>query len=549
MKKQLPPRPNLEQLKKQAKAIVKGHRSGDSAVILRIRRHHPDWRGATAAKVKGSQFALNDAQIVIAREYGFASWAKLKSHVLSQKPDPSTEQLAKALREAAGAGDVPRTKELLDAYPQIIDERGGPGVRTALHFAVFGGRQDAIKLLLERGANPNIRCEGDYAYPLHFAAEKQQFEIIRLLVEHGADPIGEGDYHELGVLGWLTAWETIEADPKIVKYLLAHGARHNIFSAVATGAIDAIREIVRKMPSDLERRMELTNKRRYPLHLAAVKKQPESVRTLLDLGANIESLDESAFTPLDQAALLGSTTIAELLISRGAKIRLPAAIGLNRAEDIARLLRSEPDSLKPGKRWGNLIVRAAERSSGEIVERLIRAGADVNVRDNPKTAVDNTSGYTPLHAAAFNGNVSAVKVLLAAGANITAREEKYHGTPASWAAYAGHAEVHQSIIQGPVDLFEAIENGLHKRIEEILDADRHALERPFRDYPIYPADAQPWYTPLVFAVMRSRADVVRTLLACGANARVQSPGGERLSVAAEERGSPDIAALLKLMSG
>ncbi|HET9401670.1 MAG TPA: ankyrin repeat domain-containing protein, partial [Candidatus Acidoferrales bacterium] len=270
---------------------------------------------------------------------------------------------------------------------------------------------------------------------------------------------------------------------------------------------------------------------------------------LLDLGANIESLDESAFTSLDQAALLGDTKISEILLSRGARIRLPAAIGLNRTEDIARLLRSEPDSLKPGKRWGNLIVRAAERSSGEIVERLLRSGADVNVRDNPKTAIDNTSGYTPLHAAAFNGNLGAVKVLLAAGANVTAREEKYHSTPGSWAAYAGHAEVHQLIIQGPVDLFEAIENNLHKRIEEILAADRHALERPFREYPIYPADAEPWYTPLVFAVKRSRADSVRTLLACGANARVQSPKGESLSTLAEERGSPDIAALLTLMSG
>lgn len=549
MKKHLPPRPSLEQLKKQAKAIVKGHRSGDSAVIARILKHHPDWRGATSARVKASQFALRDAQLLIAREYGFSSWAKLKLHILSQKADPSTEELSKALRGAAGGGNLARLKELLDAHPAIIDERGGLGVRTALHFAVFGERREAIKLLLERGANPNVRCEGDYAYPLHFAAEKQNFEIIRLLIEHGADPVGEGDYHELGVLGWLTVWETIEADPKIVKYLLAHGARHNIFSAVATGAVDAIRELVQKSPANLERRMELTNKRRYPLHLAVIKKQPASVKTLLELGANIESLDESFFTPLDQAGLLGDSKIARILLDRGAKVRLPAAMGLNRPADIQRLLKNEPDSLRPGRRWGNLIVRAAERSSGEVIERLLRAGANVNVRDNPKTAVDNTSGYTPLHAAAFNGNLSAVKVLLARGADSTAREEKYRGTPGSWAAYAGHPEVHQLIIQGPVDLFEAIENGLHGRIEEIFAVDRHALERPFRDYAIYPADAQPWYTPLVFAVMRSRADTVRVLLACGANARVQSPNGKGLAELAEERGSPDIAALLRLMSG
>jgi ankyrin repeat protein len=76
------------------------------------------------------------------------------------------------------------------------------------------------------------------------------------------------------------------------------------------------------------------------------------------------------------------------------------------------------------------------------VESLIRAGASVDVRDEPKTAVDCTSGYTPLHAAAFHGNISAVSVLLKHGASVSAREEKYHGTPAGWANHAGHTEVH-----------------------------------------------------------------------------------------------------------
>src|ERR1039458_9285683 len=65
-----------------------------------------------------------------------------------------------------------------------------------------------------RDANPNIRCEGDNAYPLHFAVEKHRLPIIRLLVEHGADTIGEGDYHELGVIGWATAWDYIQPNPE-----------------------------------------------------------------------------------------------------------------------------------------------------------------------------------------------------------------------------------------------------------------------------------------------------------------------------------------------
>jgi ankyrin repeat protein len=174
--------------------------------------------------------------------------------------------------------------------------------------------------------------------------------------------------------------------------------------------------------------MDLVNKRRHPLHLAVVKKQPESLIALLELGANMEALDEAGFTALDQAALRGETAMARTLLDRGAKVRLPAAVALQRTRDINRLLRDDPACLNPGKRWGNLIVRASEQSSGTIVENLIRAGASVNVRDDPKTSVDCTSGYTPLHAAAFHGNVSAVSVLLKHGANVSLREEKYHGT-------------------------------------------------------------------------------------------------------------------------
>ena len=57
----------------------------------------------------------------------------------------------------------------------------------------------------------------------------------------------------------------------------------------------------------------------------------------------------------------------------------------------------------------------------------------MNARDNPKTSIDATSGYTPLHAAAWYGNLSAIKVLMKHGADVRAREEKYHGTPAGWA--------------------------------------------------------------------------------------------------------------------
>jgi ankyrin repeat protein len=357
------------------------------------------------------------------------------------------EAAVAALLDAANRGDAERIAELLDAHPGIVNERGRLsghwGSRTALHFAINSCDEPSVKRLLDRGADPNIRDEGDNAMPLHFAAEKGHLGIIRLLVEHGADPIGAGDGHQLEVIGWATCFGKGKRD--VVDYLLAHGARHTIFSAVAMGEVEAIRALGTLSPGSLDTPMDATNHRRRPLHLAIVKKQPDSLNTLLDLGADPEAVDAAGLTPLDQAALGGDTEMAQRLIERGAVLQLPAAIGLQRTADIERLVLEDPDGLKPGHRWGTLIVRASEHASGQMIEELIRLGASVDARDDPSVAVDGTTGYTPLHGAAFRGNAEVV--LLKHGADPFAVEGKYQAPPAGWADYAGHFEVRDLILE------------------------------------------------------------------------------------------------------
>lgn len=71
MNKQLPERPDLEQLKKQAKELLENVQAGEPAALKRARDEASE----------SSEFVLHDAQRVLAREYGFSNWGKLKRHI------------------------------------------------------------------------------------------------------------------------------------------------------------------------------------------------------------------------------------------------------------------------------------------------------------------------------------------------------------------------------------------------------------------------------------------------------------------------------------
>ena len=172
--------------------------------------------------------------------------------------------------------------------------------------------------------------------------------------------------------------------------------------------------------------MDRTNHRRPAAAPRIVKHRPDSLNTLLELGADTEQVDAAGLTPLDQAPLNGEMGMVVSLIEHGAKLGVSSAMILDR--DVDRVLRENPETLRPGGRWQRLIIRAAERAPARVMEALIRYGASVDVADTEETSVDGTLGYTPLHAAAFHGNIDAARVLLAHGASVTARDTKYCGT-------------------------------------------------------------------------------------------------------------------------
>jgi ankyrin repeat protein len=543
MTRQLTPQSSLDNLKREAKRWLKALRAGDPDARARLQR---------ALSTVSPEPSLRDVQHALAREHGFPGWTALTSaleDLLATAEGTNARDAAiTALLAAAGKGDAAHVADVLDKHPDIINERGTlvghTGLRTALHFGVR--HADVVAELLTRGADPNIRDEGDDAMPLHFAAEQGRLDIVKLLIEHGADPVGDGTMHELNALGWATCFAEVHRD--VAEYLLAHGARHTIHTAVALGDVDEIREIASRSRVELERPMDRTNHRRRPLHLAVVKKRPESLATLLDLGADTEAFDVAGLSPLDQAALDGQPELVRLLIDHGAELRLPSALALGRTDDIERVLRDDPDALKPSNRFERLIVRAAERGSANVIETLIRYGASVDVRDDPDSSVDQTGSYTALHAAAFYGNADAVAVLLKHGANPNLRDTRYCATPAGWAEYAGHTAIRDRILEEHVDPFQAIQFERPENIASIVQRDPWQLNKRFSQYATCEARPdqrypEPWQTPLAWAVTSGKINAVRALLAQGADLIV-APDGRRLREIAAASGHDEIARLL-----
>ena len=82
--RRLPSHPNLEHLKYQAKTLLKTHAARDAATAQRLREFHPRFKRAADAAIFDAELSLSDAQLAIAREYGFPSWTRLKSHI--EKP-------------------------------------------------------------------------------------------------------------------------------------------------------------------------------------------------------------------------------------------------------------------------------------------------------------------------------------------------------------------------------------------------------------------------------------------------------------------------------
>jgi len=293
-KSELPERPSLEYLRKLAKDRLQ-----------QLRQIDP--------KTK-----LADALLSTARDYGFPSWRALKADVERRETGDVSRFFA-----ACQSGDADGLRVFLARNPNLVRVENPKAQHrgwTGLHAAAQAGHAAAVRVLLDRGADPNAREAGDNTCPSHWAAARKDFEILRALLDAGGDVQGSGDVHELDLIGWAAVYvEPGDDSSRVVSLLVERGARHHIFSAISLGDRALIRKLVEENPETLRRRMSRFEDRQTALHFAVQRTRYDIVNLLIELGADLEAEDAHGHTALAVAMMRGDQEAIRRLHAAGAK--------------------------------------------------------------------------------------------------------------------------------------------------------------------------------------------------------------------------------------
>jgi ankyrin repeat protein len=458
MTKSLPARPDLEQLKKQAKELLKAFKSGDAAVLQRFQEHHSDISGIRAGICR-----LADAQSVIAREYGFPSWRKLKMHVetFAQQDDPM-ESLVRAVL----ADETARAQEIVAAHPELRPRLNDPIPNhgfgtTILLAAVERTNKDMIDLLLRAGADINARSHwwaggfgvldddrglasfliergarldahstarlgmldklkellsanpalvhargGDGQTPLHFAAT---VEIADCLLDRGAEIDALDIDHESTPAQYM-----VRERQEVARHLVARGCRTDILMAAALGDLDLARNHLAANPDCL--RMTVSEEY-FPKH------NPRAGGTIY-----IWTLGQNK-TPHMIARQFGHQQVFRLLMENSPQeLKLSQACELGDEQLFRELLASRPDlarKLSPADR--RKVVDAAQSNNAGAVRLMLEAGWPVDSRGQ--------HGATALHWAAFHGNAEMCKIILRHHPPLECVDSSFDGKPLGWAIH------------------------------------------------------------------------------------------------------------------
>jgi ankyrin repeat protein len=337
-------RPDLDQLRRQAKELLESFRAGDPAAVAEVIGHYHAANPAT--------FALHDAQIVIARSYGYDSWPKLKAYV-----DGVT---VRRLSEAVRAGDLAGVRAMLKVRPELAS--GG------MLDAVLNRSPEVVRVLMEHGANARsgVYPHRDATSPLTIATERGYDEIVAIVNK-------EEQRRREAQSGFAGA-----------------PAPEALFQAIGAGDDERAIAMMAASPS-----LVRTSQPPYgltPLHVAARELNLRLVTWLLDRGADAKALARIPYnlahdhTPLDLAAHWSGEdsaeqfkAIASTLLQRGAEITARAAVAFGYA-DWLRARHAEGVLVNPIEDSGGLLRVAASHNRPDMLALLLELGFDPDER-------------------------------------------------------------------------------------------------------------------------------------------------------------------------
>lgn len=501
----LPATPNLEQQRKQARELLDAARAGDPDAAARFCSHHPRLAGVAADHWPPPKLSLHDAQLVLAREYGFPSWPKLKAHIEAVLGVRHTRPIERELRyyddRAHGLLEV-----LSDGAPGSIDQ-----VRTwHPHFA------DASDESITSAARTGAFTIGDarlvYAREHGFPDWKGFSEHLdRLNRGEAVEPFMQ--LMEAGQrLDFGRITELLDRHPDLVRARGTNGnsllnlacsllpcappqnARERAALAAQGGDRLALLRQLLAAGSD----PNLPNDRGWtPLHQAAYRNDSEMAELLIASGARVDAeAHGSGGTPLAVALFWGHREAADLLAGREVVPRnLRIAAGLGRRNLVEECFRADggltatagagrgfyrPHSGFP--KWSpsddpqevldEALVWAAKSDRVGVLPLLVERGARLNAdpyRGTPliwaaangrieaaRWLLDHGAevnqrgtfggpshgqGVTALHLAAQNGRLEMVQYLIERGADPMIRDDLHGGTAMGWAEHGGAAAV------------------------------------------------------------------------------------------------------------
>jgi ankyrin repeat protein len=515
--------PDLNQLKRQAKELLRAFLADQPEAKAEVEAQY--------SRADHASFALHDAQLVLARSYGFESWPKLKAYV----DGVTIRRLADAVR----GDDLAEVRRMLHARPELVNmAMSYADERRPIHFAVMHRSLEMVRFLMQEGADARagIHSHREATTAWMMAKDRGYDDIVALIEaaerrrtarageaqerdvradEEARAAVTEGNIqwlrarHAAGALSNSIHWDegglltvAVKANrPDVLTLLLDFGFDAN--ERVAGGEGDWI-----------------AYSQGYPLWTCAALGRRELAEILLARGADPNVHVDSSGSAVYSAYSHKQWEMVDLLRGHGGEVTADIAaiyrqtalireMLVNGRADAAEVLRhgasgGDPEIVgmaleridwpRHDPRWFGMLTEPLYfwhhipwlYAGNKDFDRSTYLSCFRLILDRSEPNVIGSFGRTPLHEiAAMRDHIteeeaaSFAETLLSAGARVGARDELLKSTALGWACRWGRVQVARLMLEYGADPMEA--------------------------------DAETWATPLAWAEKRGHAEIIELL--------------------------------------